>query len=202
VGAAEGCGLSHGAASRYLDVVRALVAKLSAHGRGGILVFDASLEPVGESGYRTYPDISLAAMLVRLHHLDSEHATGQSQLLAGALASELQNTIVEIGGLTALDGATFLDRSLALVGFGIHLPVGDACATAIVEAEDMEATTTHAFDLGGRGTRHRAAATYAWTHSGSIVFVASQDGDIGCLFRAPDADDVTLWRFHASDLQR
>ena len=202
VGAAEACGLSHGAASRYLDVVRALVAKLSAHGRGGILVFDASLEPVGESGYRTYPDISLAAMLVRLHQLESEHATGQSQLLAGALASELQNTIVEIGGLTALDGATFLDRSLALVGFGIHLPVGDACATAIVEAEDMEATTTHAFDLGGRGTRHRAAVTYAWTHPGSIVFVASQDGDIGCLFRAPDADAVTLWRFHASDLQR
>ena len=199
---ARACGLGGGGVSRYLDVVRMLVAQLSAHGRGGILVFGAALEPVSESGYRTYPDLSLAAMLAYLQQLESPHGAherGQTQLLAGALSSEIQHTVLEVGGLTALDGATFLDRSLALAGFGIHLPVGDVHAT-VIEAEDTDATRTRPFDLGVKGTRHRAAATYAWAHPGSIVFIASQDGDLGCLFRATDAAAVTLWRFHASDL--
>ncbi len=199
--AAARFGLSQVGAARYLDAVRMLIAKLSAHGHGGILVFGATREPVGEAGYRTHTQISVAAMLARLQELevDATAHQEQSQLLAGALSSEIQNTIVELGGLTALDGATFLDWSLALVGFGIVLPVGNEPA-AVVEAEDVEATKTHPFDLGGRGTRHRAAATYASTHPESVVFVASQDGAVGCLYRAAGGTVTMMWRFHPSDL--
>ena len=204
------CGLPPAASAPYLNVVRQLVAKLSAHGRGGILVIGAAAqaEPIGigRPGYRTHPDISLAAMLRRMHEVQShaEVATpaerGQDQLLLGALHAEMQHTIAEFGALTALDGATVLDPSLALTGFGLVLSVDDA-GVILVEAEDTEATAVTAFDFGCRGARHRAAATYAWNHPGSVVFVASQDGDLGCLLRSPGAGRVILWRFHSTDLQ-
>lgn len=203
--ASESAGLPTSGAGRYLDVVRRLVAKLSAHGRGGILVFDigGAGAPPGESGFRTHPDIALAAILLRIHRL-SPHAgpdVEPTQLLAGALQNEIQHSIVEIGALTALDGATILDASLALLGFGLVLPVGDP-TVPIVEAENVEATRVRPFDLGGRGTRHRAAASWAFAHPRSVVFVASQDGELGCLFRARGEPAVTLWRFRAADLQR
>lgn len=207
--AASACGLPSSARGRYLDAVRLLVAKLSAHGSGGILAFsaDQAPEPAGETGYRTYPDISLASMLLHLHRAQSqaEHARhrnhDQDQLLVGALQSELQHTIGELGALTALDGATILDRSLSLVGFGVVLPVGGALAP-VLEAQDVEAVTVQPFDLGGRGTRHRAAATHAWNHPGCVVFVASQDGNLGCLFRSPGSANVILWRLGPADRRR
>ena len=202
------CGLPPVAAPRYLEIVRQLVGKLSAHGSGGILVCNVHdhEEIPGETGYRTYPDVSLAAMLLRLHELRSRAALAspaeqeQDLLLAGTLQAEIQHTVGELGALTALDGATLLDRSLALTGFGIILPV-DGARAAVVEAFDVEAANVHPFDLSSRGTRHRAAATYASNHPGSVVFVASQDGDLGCLFRPPDQSHVVWWRFRAADLR-
>ena len=195
-------GLPPAAAARYLDAVRMLVTKLSAHGSGGILVFGAesTADPDGNAGYPTQSDISIAAMLGRLHRLQSPIGHEQTELLAGALQSEIQHTIAELGALTALDGATILDAALAPVGFGIVLPVVEPRAV-VVEADDLEGAKTRPFDLGTRGTRHRAAAVYAWTHPGSVVFVASQDGALGCLYRAADAPFVTLWQFRRSDLR-
>ena len=53
-------------------------------------------------------------------------------------------------------------------------------------------------DLGSRGTRHRAGATYAAEHPGTIVFVASEDGQISCMFRDPAAEPTLLWRLGAA----
>lgn len=199
-------GLPPTASDRYLGIVRQLVAKLSAHGRGGILVVGNAARAEAGPGYRTYPDISLAAMLLRMLQVQS-HAEGatpaereQDQLRLGALQAEMQQTIAEFGAVTALDGATLLDPALSLTGFGIVLSVDDTGVTVVV-AENAEATAVKAFDLGSRGTRHRAAAVYAWHHPDSVVFVASQDGNVGCLLRAPGGAAVNLWRFRATDLQ-
>jgi len=203
--ASSSCGLPPAALARYLDAVGLLVANLSAHGGGGILVVSAEARPTpeGETGYRTLPDVSLAAILSSLHDAESQFGIAhgvkldEDQLRVGALRSELQNIIVELGALTALDGATILDRSLALMGFGIVLPV-DGLLGPVVEAEDVEAAVVHPFDLTGRGTRHRAAATYAWNHPGSVVFIASQDGSIACLFRSPRSPRLLLWQLGSS----
>jgi len=194
--AATGCQVPPRGIERYLEVVDLLVARLAAHGSGGILVFSAELQPTpeGETGYRTSPDLSLAAIVRRLS--DVEPGAGivqQDQLLVGALQAELEHAIDELGALTALDGATILDRSLALVGFGIVLPV-DTNRVPIFEAEDVGATEVREFDLGGRGTRHRAAAAYAWHHPSSVVFVASEDGSCSCFFRAALSPRLLLWR--------
>jgi CheY-like chemotaxis protein len=199
--AASGSGLPKLALERYLETVAQLVATLSAHGSGGILVFsgDAHPTPEGDTGYRTHPAVSLAAMLLRLHLAQSTAGTTgprtieQDPLLVGALEADVQHTIAELGALTALDGATILDRSLALVGFGIVLRVV-GLEEPVFEAEDVKASAVHEFDLGGRGTRHRAAANYAASHPGSVVFVASQDGGMNCLCRTLRSPRLILWR--------
>ncbi len=205
--AALEAGLPPTASEHYLAIVRQLVAKLSAHGRGGILIIGAAARAKAGPGYRTHPDVSLAAILLRMLHVQShaERAAPtereQDRLLLGALQAEKQETIAEFGAVTALDGATLLDPALSLTGFGMVLSVHDEGVT-VVDAENTEATVVKPFDLGSRGTRHRAAAVYAWTHPGIVVFIASQDGDVGCLLRAPDAGAVNLWRFRATDLLR
>jgi hypothetical protein len=55
-------------------------------------------------------------------------------------------------------------------------------------------------DFGTRGTRHRASATYAADHPGSIVFVASEDGQVSCMLRDPASKEVVIWRVGPSDV--
>ncbi len=206
--ASTASGLPVASAGRYLDVVRQLVAKLSAHGSGGILIFSSDANPraVGESGYETHPGVSLSAMLLRLHRVAAGFdpvGLHDEQLVLGALKAEMQETINEIGALTALDGATILDRSLGLVVFGHILPLGTGNAN-VLGAQDIGSSGVSPIDYESRGTRHHAAAAYARNHPGSVVFVASKDGDLGCLFRALGSEDVTLWqtsRFQAPDRQ-
>ena len=77
------------------------------------------------------------------------------------------------------------------------LPVGRE--TIISEASDSEGLHAHVVDFGSRGTRHRASATYAAEHPGSVVFVVSEDGQISCLYRDPADERTLLWRLGAGD---
>ena len=113
------------------------------------------------------------------------------QLLHSAFLTEAERVGEEFGRLTAIDGAVLLNSDLALRAFGIILPVGNA--VPIVEGSDSEAHAPRWMDFDNRGTRHRAAATYAAEHPGSVVFVASEDGQVSCLLRESPAAPVRLW---------
>jgi len=113
-------------------------------------------------------------------------------LFRNALQAEVERVIEELSALTGIDGAILLSRDLALVAFGVILPVGRP--TAVAEAMDTEGSRARILDLSGRGTRHRASVTYAAQHPGSVVFVASEDGEISCLFRRSSRHQVLLWR--------
>jgi DNA integrity scanning protein DisA with diadenylate cyclase activity len=112
--------------------------------------------------------------------------------------TEVERVIEELGALTAIDGAVLLNRDLALIAFGMILPVDRS--TAVVEAVDAEGLRSRVIDLGSRGTRHRAGVTYAARHPGSVVFLASEDGQVSCLFRASPDHQVQLWRLGPADL--
>jgi hypothetical protein len=45
------------------------------------------------------------------------------QLLHNAFLAEAERVVEELGGMTAIDGAVLLNRDLALVAFGVILPV-------------------------------------------------------------------------------
>jgi hypothetical protein len=183
-------------ATDYLDAVRSLVREMAAHGHGGILILSPDLHPqVAESAtYRMAVDSSLTA-LFRLAGRISRKKDAEPpfrHLLRNAFLTEAERVIEEVGALTGIDGAILLNRELALVAFGVILPVGRPAP--IVEALDREGLRVRPIDFGSRGTRHRASATYAAEHPGSVVFVASEDGQVSCLFRDHSEDRVLLWR--------
>jgi len=139
-----------------------------------------------------------------LHQLESAEVRasdrdgGRVELLRGVLRTEVERTIGEIGRLTALDGATILDPCLGVHGFGIVLPVN--ADVRVVEVLDAAATMSRPFPLDQYGARHRAAASYAADNPGSLVFIASATGTMGCMLREEAGSLVLLWRFRSGDL--
>jgi hypothetical protein len=207
---AHAAGLDGDAVSDYLDAVRSIVREMAAHGRGGILIVSHEEQPkvAASATYKMALDSSLAALLrmVRLikWKQGSEEAssgTGTPQfghLLRNALLTEVERVIEEFGALTGIDGAILLNRDLALMAFGVILPVGGP--TAVAQAVDAEGLHGRLVDMGSRGTRHRASVTYAAQHPGSVVFVASEDGHVSCLFRSTTQQQVRLWRLGPTDV--
>ena len=120
-------------------------------------------------------------------------------LLRNAFLTEAERLIEEVGALTAIDGATLLNRDLALVAFGVMLPIGRPASLA--EAVDAEGLQLRPIDFGSRGTRHHAGVMYAAEHPGSVVFVASEDGLVSCMFRDPAREQTVVWRLGPSEVR-
>jgi DNA integrity scanning protein DisA with diadenylate cyclase activity len=185
----------------YLDAVRSLVREMAAHGHGGLLVISQEERPLVPSApYRMALDSSIGTLLRLARRIEPKSPSAElafAQLLRNALLTETERVIEEMGALTAIDGAVVLSRSLALIAFGAILHVGRSAV--IREAIDAEGTRHRTIDFGSRGTRHRAAATYAADHPGAVVFVASEDGHVSCLFRDRAHPHVLLWRLGPAD---
>lgn len=205
--AALGAGLKGAAVEEYLHAVRAILREMAAHGRGGILVIGGQESRATESAYRVLSDTPLAALLKQVATSGRRSGTtdpppslgsgswpslGLRRILRGAFLIEIERNIAEIGALTAMDGATVLDGSLGVRAFGVVLPLSRRVQVA--EAEDLGATSLRPFDLTTRGTRHRAAASYAKEFPGSIVFVASKDGPMRCVLYDATRDCVRVWK--------
>lgn len=202
-------GLDDDAAADYVHAVRSLVEEMASHGRGGILIVSDEEHPdvASTAPYRMVHDSSLASLLKLARRLKrAGHGAHQTRsapndvafgiVLRNAFLTEAERVTQELGALTAIDGALVIDRNLALRAFGVVLPVGRP--TAMAEASDHEGLQVRPIDLSSRGTRHRAAATYAGEHPGTIVFVASEDGQISCMFRDPSREHTLLWRLGAA----
>jgi hypothetical protein len=221
---ARDAGVDEEVIPQYLDAVSFLVREMIAHGHGGILIISSQEHPpVTESApYAMVTDSSLAALLRLAWRIGGGRAPeltprgGSSdapngrpgaangsaaggsafgQLLRSAFLTEAERVAEEIGRLTAIDGAVLLNRDLALTAFGVILPVGRAIV--VEEGIDGENGQASHVDFGNRGTRHRAAATYAAEYPGSVVFLASADGQVSCLLCEQTGGPVRLWHLDA-----
>jgi hypothetical protein len=205
-GCARNAGFDSGVLHDYLNTVRSIVREMADHGRGGILVVSpeaAPRLPVG-AAYETEDDGTMGQLLQFLDggsgrranpNAATPGARGAAQLrrfLRSAFVNEAERLVTQLGGFTAMDGATVLDCALGLRGFGVVLPV--AREIEVFEAEDLEGESVVPYELTTRGTRHRAAATYADTYAGSAVFVASHDGPVSCALRCEGTDRVKIWQ--------
>jgi hypothetical protein len=219
---ARNSGVEEHVIPHYLDAVSFLVREMIAHGRGGILIIGTEEQPAvtGAAPYAMVLDSSLASLL-RLAWRIGSRSTGFTfttgarrsgdermremsappagaafgQLLRSAFLTEAERVGEEFGRLTAIDGAVLLNCNLGLTAFGIILPVGGA--VAIADRTDNDDSPPGRADFDSRGTRHRAAATYAAEHPGSVVFVASEDGQVSCLLRESPGSPVRLWHLGA-----
>ena len=209
---AHAADLDDDAVPDYVDAVRSLVREMAAHGRGGILIVSTEERPdVAEAAtYRMAGDSSVASLLRLARHLGRakggdrppQAATAQvayGSLLRNAFLTEAERLTEELGALTGVDGAILLNRHLALVAFGVMLPLGRP--TALAEAEDPDGLRARVVDLGSRGTRHHAGATYAAEHPGSVVFVASEDGHVSCMLRDALHERTLLWRLGPAEVR-
>lgn len=207
----------------YMDAVSFLVREMIAHGRGGILIVspDEELTVMDSAPYAMVLDSSLASLLRLAWRIGAAHPESPArpisrrppgersrdvppapagaafgQLLRSAFLTEAERVAEEFGRLTAIDGAVLLNRDLALAAFGVILPVG----RSIPVEEHMPGADGRPIhvDFDSRGTRHRAAATYAAEHPGSVVFVASEDGQVSGLLREPLTAPVRLWHLDAT----
>ena len=195
----------------YVDAVRTLVREMAIHGRGGILIIggEEESEVAKAATYRMAYGSSLTSLLRLARRLgrakygDQPLPAGAGEvafggLLRNAFLTEAERVTEELGALTAIDGAVFLNRHLALIAFGVTLPLG---RPALVEATDAEGLQCRVIDLGSRGTRHRAGATYAADHPGSVVFVASEDGQVSCMFREKFREYTLVWRLRPAEVR-
>jgi hypothetical protein len=182
----------------YIDSVAALVRHVAEHAYGGILIIaPEGAAPATDAGFLLEPGLSVGAILQRIARLN-EFDEATRRLLDDSLHAELARTLAEVGRLSALDGATIVDARLNVLGFGIILPVVEE--VPVLEAANAAASVSSRFPLKQYGARHRAAASYAWMHSGTLVFVASADGDIACMLREPPMAHVLMWRFRSGDI--
>ncbi len=203
---ADACGISCNH-TEYLDAVRALIREMAGHGRGGILIVHNEDHPFvpPTAPYRMMLDGSVASMLGIAKLIDrSDHVPATTErrrsfgsMLRGAFLAEAERRIEEIGAMTAIDGATVLNRALSVVAFGLVLPV--VHDVKVYGAASDDAFTLSPVDFGSRGTRHRAAATYASQHPGSAVFVASADGDVSCMLRPGPRQRTMMFRLGPRD---
>ena len=84
-----------------------------------------------------------------------------------------------LAGLTAVDGATVISDTLALLAFGVKIVSRNASnrVTQVLVAEPVEGvpdTIVEPSQLGN--TRHLSAAQFVFDQRDAIALVASQDG--------------------------
>jgi hypothetical protein len=207
---ARAAGLDEDVVPDYVKAVRSLVREMAAHGHGGILIISVEHHPevAKAAAYRMVLDSSLASLLQLARHLGRTRNGGQPRrappddaafrnVLRSTLLTEVERVTEELGALTAIDGAVLLNRDLALVAFGLMLPIHRP--TALTHAVSAEGFGSRIIDLGSRGTRHRAGATYAADHPGNVVFVASEDGELSCMLRDASHERTRLWRLTPAD---
>src|SRR4029079_13648169 len=157
---ARDAGLDGDAVSDYLDAVRSIVREMAAHGRVAIVIISHEEQPqvAASAPYKMALDSSLAALLRLVGRIKWTPGAVDSgagnppfgHLLRNALLTEVERVIEEFGALTAIDGAILLNRDLALISFGVILPVGRP--TAVAQAVDAEGQHGRIIDLGSRGT--------------------------------------------------
>lgn len=188
----------------YVECVASIVRYLADHPHGGIVVLSADDDPSipANASFALRSDAHLWNALQELANTSERAADTDEEasrsVLREALRAEIDRTVSDIGCMTALDGATILDRRLGVRGFGVVLPVSPDIK--VMEVMDAAGRVQRPFPLEQYGARHRAAASHAAAHPGSLVFIASASGDIGCMLREHDVPTVMLWRFRSADL--
>lgn len=159
-----------------VNVLIQLAISMRQHGRGGLLLVvptennswrDSIIQPMQ---YVIEPAFTGLADLVFQDDQDTSDILWKS-----ALTREIDN----IGGLTAVDGATIISSKHALLAFGVKISMakGGSRVSAMSLTEPIiggDAVVLHPAQSGG--TRHLSAAQFVHDQRDSLAMVASQDG--------------------------
>lgn len=116
---------------------------------------------------------------------------------------DLTRLVETVGAFTAVDGATVLNDSLEVLGFGAKIRVKPKsewrkpveCSLSDLVAGHRWDPRKHECEFGELGgTRHQSAAFLVSKHRGVVVIVASQDGALSIVAWSTDLKRVTVTR--------
>ncbi len=148
---------------------------MRAHGRGGLLL----AVPPGSEAWR-------ASILAPLGYPVAPAYTSIAGLLAEpdhtrrAWQEDLLEAIEVLGGFTAVDGATIINRRFELLGFGAKVTRradGTAAEEILLSEPVVGSSPTRLHPAKNGGTRHLAAAQFVHDQPDALALVASQDGN-------------------------
>jgi hypothetical protein len=159
-----------------VNIMVELAASMRIHGRGGLVLIvpehsdnwkESIIHPMN---YPVVPTFTGIAKLMKQDKCDRSKTDWQEALL---------RSIDIVGGFTAVDGATIINRNYELLAFGakiarsgMSLPVDQIITTEPI----MDGTPTLMHPGQNGGTRHLAAAQFIFDQRDAIALVASQDG--------------------------
>jgi DNA integrity scanning protein DisA with diadenylate cyclase activity len=177
-----------------VNIMVELAASMRTHGRGGLVLIvpenttawqDSIIHPIN---YPVVPTFKGMTKLIKQKKCDHTKVDWQEALL---------RAIDIVGGFTAVDGATIIDRNYELLAFGakiarsgISSPVDQIITTEPVV--DGTPTLMHPGQNGG--TRHLAAAQFVYDQRDAIALVASQDGRFTIFAWSPKLEMVHAHR--------
>ena len=180
-----------------VNVLIQLAASMRAHGHGGSLL----VVPDGKEAWRhsivypfqysVRPSYSALADLLRQDIQDRDE---------NRWVNAVRKAVDTIAGLTAVDGATIVNESYEVLGFGakIRRPEGRPAVEQMVATEpivDNEAIVIHPVQSGG--TRHLSAAQFVHDQRDALALVASQDGRFTIFAWSPCEEMVHAHRVDA-----
>ncbi|MDO3642341.1 putative sensor domain DACNV-containing protein [Mucilaginibacter sp. L3T2-6] len=180
---------SAGAWNDSVNVLVQLAASMRLHGHGGtLLVVPAENEAwrhsiINPITYPVHPPFDELKLLI--NQVVDKHSMPLWQ-------EEVNRSVENIAGLTAVDGATIINDQLELLAFGAKIGLG---ANGPVERTLLtepvignEAVTMHPSQMGG--TRHLSAAQFVFDQRDAIALVSSQDGRFTIFSWSPCEDSV------------
>ncbi|HYH83524.1 MAG TPA: hypothetical protein VEX86_27260 [Longimicrobium sp.] len=178
------------------SVLAQLAVSMRAHARGGSLIVVPGGSDAWQASasqpipYRVAPYAGLAELL----------RAGDDERAGTAWREALHRAVDAIAGLTAVDGATVLNDSHALLAFGVKLVrkrgserVERVVVTAPVVGNAREEVEPSV--LGG--TRHLSAAQFVHDQRDALAMVASQDGRFTVFAWSPCENMVHAHRVEA-----
>jgi hypothetical protein len=153
-----------------------LASSMRAHQRGGLVLIvpedtqhwkNSIIQPMN---YPVTPPFSGITKLIKQHKCERSKTDWQEALL---------RAIDIVGGYTAIDGATVINRSYQLLAFGAKVSRADMSMPVeqiVITEPIVDGTPALIHPAQNGGTRHLAAAQFVFDQRDAIALVASQDG--------------------------
>lgn len=180
-----------------VNIIVELAAAMRSHKRGGLVLIVPSytddwmqsiVQPIA---YPVTPPFTGVTALMQ------ENATERLRL---GWRDALHRAIDTVGGFTAVDGATIINRDYEVLAFGAKVARAEMSSPVdeIITTEPIiDTLPRYVHPSKSGGTRHLAAAQFVYDQRDAIALVASQDGHFTVFAWAPDMDMVHAHRIDA-----
>ncbi|WP_214072545.1 putative sensor domain DACNV-containing protein [Mucilaginibacter sp. dw_454] len=162
--------------SGSINLMLELAGSMRKHGRGGLVLI------VPEDGHKWQESIVQPinyAVTPRFRGITKLMLIDRCERVKTDWRDALVRAIDIVGGFTAVDGATVMNRNYELIAFGAKVArsgMSSPVDQIIVTEPVLGGTPTILHPSQNGGTRHLAAAQFIFDQRDAIALVASQDG--------------------------